>query len=204
MRIHEELQPLAVPIDGLNPYYKNPRRGDVGIIKESLEANGQFRPIVVNRGTLTGRPNEILGGNHTWKAAVELGATEIAATWVDCDDQDAAKIVAVDNRSNDQAWYDEVELAALLSTIAIDDPTLVGTGYNIDDLEDLYMKLEPPTLDALEEEFGKPDKSDTWPTIRLPVPRGLFNDFAVLLNSYEGEPHEQLRQVVDAAAEIEV
>lgn len=190
---------MAVPIDSLNPYYKNPRRGDVAVIKESLETNGQFRAIVVNRGTLTQRPNEILGGNHTWKAAVELGATEIAVNWVDCDDKDAAKIVAVDNRSNDQAWYDEAELAELLSAIAVDDPTLLGTGYNIDDLQDLYMKLEPPTLDALEAEFGKPDKSDTWPTLRLQLPRPLYNRIMTLLGSYEGEPHEQLKQVLDAA-----
>jgi len=144
VKIHDELQPLAVPIDGLNPYYKNPRRGAVPVIKESLEANGQYRAIVVNRGTHTGRPNEILGGNHTWKAAVELGATEIAATWVDCDDTDCAKIVAVDNRSNDQAWYDERELAALLTLIAVDDPSLLGTGYNVEDLKDLYYTLDEP------------------------------------------------------------
>ncbi len=195
-----ELQHLAVPIDSLNTYHKNPRRRDnVEDIKESLVENGQYRGLVVNVGTHTGRPNEIAGGNHTYQAAFELGWKEIAATWVDLDEVELAKIVAVDNRSNDQAWYDEAELAELLGVIAVDDPTLVGTGYTVDDLEDLYMKLEPPTMDALEAEFGTPTDEDTWPTIRLPVPRELFNRFTILLGSFEGEPHEQLSQIVDAA-----
>ncbi len=201
MRIHEDLKPLIVPLDTLTPYHKNPRRGNVAVIKESLDVNGQYRPIMTNRGTHTGRPNEIAGGNHTWQGAFELGATEIATTWIDVGEAELARIVTVDNRSNDQAWYDEGELAELLGTIAVDDPSLLGTGFNMDDLEDLYMKIEPPTLDALEAEYGKPDKSDTWPTLRIPVPRALFNKTMALLNSYEGEPHEQLEQVIDAATE---
>lgn len=53
-----------VSIRKLNHYHKNPRRGNVEKVAESLKSNGQFKPIVVNRGTLTGRPNEILAGNH--------------------------------------------------------------------------------------------------------------------------------------------
>jgi hypothetical protein len=61
--IPDTLQKLAVPIDGLVPYVRNPRQGDVGAIVTSLERHGQYRPIVVNVGRLTGRPNEVLAGN---------------------------------------------------------------------------------------------------------------------------------------------
>jgi ParB-like chromosome segregation protein Spo0J len=97
-QIPDTLADLAVPIDSVVPYYKNPRRGDVEMIKESLEVNGQYRPIFVNKGTLTGRPNEILGGNHTWQAAFELGWEQIAATWLDVDDATAERLVVIDNR----------------------------------------------------------------------------------------------------------
>lgn len=54
-----------LPLTQLNTFHKNPRRGDVEAIKGSLVANGQYRPIVVNKGTHTGRPFEVLAGNRT-------------------------------------------------------------------------------------------------------------------------------------------
>lgn len=197
--IPESLMALAVPIDELHQYHANPRRGDIPAIMDSLSTNGQFRPIFVNVGSLTGRPNEILGGNHTFQAARELEWTHIAATFVDVDDQTARRMVAADNRTNDQAWYDEPELAAMLTLIATDDPTLAGTGFSAGDLADLMAKLQPPDMAALADEFGKPEKSDTWPTLRIQLPRATYNRAMTVLTSYEGEPHEQFAAMLDAA-----
>src|SRR6266545_1812765 len=47
--IHPELHRLVVPIGSLAPFHKNPRRGDLPLLRESLRANGQYRPVVVNR-----------------------------------------------------------------------------------------------------------------------------------------------------------
>lgn len=66
--IPETLSALAVPIDSLTPYQDNLRRGDLEAIKESLSVNGQYRPIVANR-----RTGEVLAGNHTLRAAEQLG-----------------------------------------------------------------------------------------------------------------------------------
>jgi ParB-like chromosome segregation protein Spo0J len=67
-----------VPISELRPYERNPRRGDVEAIKESLEVNGQYRPIVVNK-----RDNTVVAGNHTLAAAKKLDWETIAVTFVD-------------------------------------------------------------------------------------------------------------------------
>src|SRR5215210_3441174 len=91
---HPDLQTLAVPLADLRPYDANPRRGDVEAIKASLQAHGQYRPIVVNRPTM-----QVLAGNHTLEAARELGWVTIAATFVDVDDEQAKRIVLVDNRT---------------------------------------------------------------------------------------------------------
>lgn len=96
--IPDTLDALRVPISGLHPYKRNPRQGDVGAIVTSLEHHGQYRPIVVNA-----RTQEVLAGNHTLQAAKALGWTDIAATFVDVDEDTAARIVLVDNRSNDLA-----------------------------------------------------------------------------------------------------
>ncbi|EST26944.1 ParB/RepB/Spo0J family partition protein [Streptomyces roseochromogenus] len=140
-RIPASLANLAVPIGKLNLYHRNPRTGDLDAICESLSVNGQYRPIVVNRGTMTGRPNEILAGNHTFKAAQQLGWTDIAVTWLDVDDDAAAKIVIVDNRTSDLAGYDSVLLADILTEL----PDLQGTGYDQDQLDQLLDETALPT-----------------------------------------------------------
>ncbi|MFE5719000.1 ParB/RepB/Spo0J family partition protein [Streptomyces erythrochromogenes] len=146
-RIPESLAALAVPLADLSHYYRNPRTGDIDAIAKSLTAHGQYKPIVVNRGTITGRPNEILAGNHTAKAARILGWEEIAVTWLDVDEDTATKIVIVDNRTSDLAGYD----TQLLADILTDLPDLAGTGYDqaqVDDLLDdtsLPAPIELPT-----------------------------------------------------------
>lgn len=141
------------PVADLRTYHKNPRQGDVAAIAASLRVNGQYRPIVVNVGTHTGRPAEVLAGNHTLKAARDLGWENIAAVLVDVDDDQAARIVAADNRTADLGAYDERLLAELLG--GLDD--LDGTGYTNDDLEKLITGLEgaPGSADLLD-----PDNAD--------------------------------------------
>lgn len=141
--IHETLTKLTVPVDGLKPYHRNPRQGDIGAIVSSLEHHGQYRPIVVNA-----RTQEVLAGNHTLAAARELGWTEIAATFVDVDDDQAARIVLVDNRANDLAHYDGETLTDILKELATEtEYRLEGTGFTGDDLDDLLAELQEP-LDA--------------------------------------------------------
>lgn len=145
--IPETLKELAVPVDSLKHYTKNPRVGNVETIKESLRKNGQYRPVVVNE-----RTGEVLAGNHTLKAARELGWTEIAATFVDVDDDHAARIVLVDNRANELATFNDEVLVEVLQEL---DGQLEGTGYDQSDLDDL--------LGQLSSGFGQPKDPDKVP-----------------------------------------
>lgn len=140
--IHEDLAALAIPIDSVHPHPRNPRVGALPVIKQSLNANGQYRPIVVRRGT-----NEILAGNHTWKAAKELGWTEIAATWVTCSDADAVRIMVADNRTAELATDNEALLAELLTGL----PSLEGTGYSEYALEQMIARLDPGTGESADQ-----------------------------------------------------
>jgi ParB-like chromosome segregation protein Spo0J len=130
--IPDTLDALRVPLGSLTPYERNPRRGSIELLKDSLTRHGQYRPIVVNA-----RTREVLAGNHTLHAAAELGWQDIAATFVDVDADTAARIVLIDNRANDQAGYDDVILAGLLQEL----PSLDGTGYGDDDLAQLIARL---------------------------------------------------------------
>lgn len=138
-------QAITAPVKSLRPYYKNPRQGNVEAIAQSLDVNGQYRPIIVNRGTKTQRANEVLAGNHTLAAAKHLGWAEIGVVWVDLDEDEATRVVLADNRTADLGTYDDQMLTELLTAA----PSLAGTGYDSDDLLRLLGEtFEEPTYKA--------------------------------------------------------
>lgn len=134
--IRQEIIGTAKPITNFTTHPRNVRQGDVGAIVQSLEAHGQYRPIVVHKTT-----NYILAGNHTYLAAKALGWDKIAATFVDCDDEQALRILVADNRANDLATYDDSALTELLKDLA-NGAGLQGTLYDESDLDDLIKKHE--------------------------------------------------------------
>lgn len=147
-RIHEQLADLVVPIESLHQFLGNPNVGDIPLLRRSLRRFGQYKPITVNIGTLTGRPNEILAGNHTWQAARQEGWPDIARTLIDVDQQEATAIVAADNRIAELAKRDPEMLAEMLG--GLDD--LEATGYTEEDLAKLLEDQSPDDADADDED----------------------------------------------------
>lgn len=154
------LEVAEFAVDELAFYFRNPRRGDVSAIAASLEARGQYKPIVVNVGSLTGRPLEVLAGNHTLQAARSLGWSTIQATTVDVDDAGAAQIVAADNRIADLGTYDDAELAFVLEAAG----SLEGTGYVQDDLDALLATLAEPVSLTDPDDAPAADEDGPWIT----------------------------------------
>lgn len=136
---------VRVQIADLMLWEGNPRRGRVDVIAESLRKNGQFRPVVVNAGSQTGRLFEVLAGNHTVLAAKSLGWSEVTCWVVDVDDLTARRIVAADNRTSEVGGFDHERLLELLTGL----PDLDGTGYGEMDVAALEELLSPPSLDDL-------------------------------------------------------
>lgn len=137
MNIVPEIANLAQPITDFRTHPRNVRQGDIGAICESLEKNGQYRPIVVQKST-----GYILAGNHTFMAAKSLGWQQVAVTFVDCDDDAALRILLVDNRANDLAMYDDRALAEVLKELQATELGLDGSLFSGDDLDDLLYRLE--------------------------------------------------------------
>ncbi|WP_067565878.1 ParB N-terminal domain-containing protein [Nocardia acidivorans] len=137
-----------VTISKLTPFPGNPRRGDVPAIAESLKANGQFRPIVVQKAT-----GYVLAGNHTMQAAISLGWDKIDVHWVDVDDDRAKRIVLADNRLADKGHYDLVALADLLQEVT----DLEGTGYSDDELTALMDQIQPDDVELPDDKPGLGD-----------------------------------------------
>lgn len=127
----EHLDLHNINTEDLHTYWKNPRIGNVDKIAESLARNGQYRAIVVNKGTHTGRPMEVLAGNHTLKAARKLGWETITCHLIDVDDDQAARIVLADNKTAEYGSYDDKTLTDLLETLDdLDEPLDSGVEEN--------------------------------------------------------------------------
>jgi len=118
-----------VKLEKLQPHPSNPRRGDMGAIQESIETNGFYGAVVVQRST-----GHILAGNHRYQAAKEAGIEKLPVVWVDVDDERALRILLGDNRTSDLATNDDQALLELLKLLSESEEGLVGTGYGDDDL----------------------------------------------------------------------
>jgi len=152
---HDDLAPMMRPIDEVTPHPRNYNNGDVEAIGESIEVNGMYRPVFVQRST-----GYIIAGNHTWHACKMLGATHIPIVWLDVDDPTAVRIMLADNRTAALAVPDNALLLELLDDLAAED-SLIGTGYKDYDHE-VIRKLTQMSNDY--------DEYAQWPTICVQVP----------------------------------
>lgn len=143
--INQETALVAVELISEHP--QNPNRGDVDLIGESLQENGFYGSLVVQRST-----GYILVGNHRYRAAKALGLSEVPVTYVDVDDERAAKIMIADNKIAGAGEMDETILARLFEEI-----DAIGTGFDEDEVARL---LESPEEAAQEGEEGGGDSEE--------------------------------------------
>lgn len=142
----EYVETRMVMLDELEPFPGNARHGDRKVLVESLEANGQYRSLVV-RKTEDDRL-VVLAGNNTLAALEERGDLEARCEIVSCDDATALRVNLVDNASNDKATYDDEARARLLELL---DGELSGTGYDEDEADALIARFEEPEITDLAE-----------------------------------------------------
>lgn len=162
------LRTETVEINSIHTHPKNARKGNTQVIEKSLREHGQYAPVIVHEPT-----GYILKGNHTHQVMRDkIGASHIEATFVNCTEERALAILAVDNKSSDGAGYDERGLLALLEEL--DGTGLLGvSGYETDDLDDLLAKFEEDLPDVEEEteppllgeSRKQPDGAATAPTV---------------------------------------
>lgn len=139
-------------LDALRPHPRNPRRGSVEAIKGSIDSNGFYGAVIAQKAT-----GYILAGNHRWQAAQQAEAERIPVIWVDVDDDHALRILLADNRTNDLAGYDNELLTELLNELAEETGTLLGTGYDEDEIDGILEDLSDPTAEAPDDfkEYGE-------------------------------------------------
>ena len=167
--------------DRLIPHPENPRRGDVGIIVDSIRANGWFGVVVAQEST-----GHILIGNHRAKAGQRVGLPVCPdVQWVTCDDEQALRILAADNRSGDMAYYDDAALASVLAHFADSDEGFTGTGFDQSAYELVLQNL------AADDE-GSHGEVGSAPTPGERAEQWEATDIRSIILPYAGEDYERV------------
>jgi hypothetical protein len=131
-----------VEVRTLVTHPRNPNEGDYGAIQESVETNGFWGALVVQRST-----RYVLVGNHRLVVARDAGITHVPVLWVDVDDTQALRILTGDNRTA-RLGSDKTDLLTeILIELAMSPTGLAGTGYDGDDLDAMMAELNQ-TLEA--------------------------------------------------------
>ena len=148
----------TVHADSIEPHPANPNDGDVAAIAESIRQNGFYGRVVVRDST-----GKILAGEHRWRAAQEVGLTEIPIERVECDDETAMRILLADNRTAEKAEREPEPLAELLQELEQTDDELDGTGYDGRDLDQLLEDLDEPAEDDWADAFDSVPEGEKEP-----------------------------------------
>lgn len=153
----------VVPVDRIMPHPDNPNKGDVGVIAESIDVNGWYGVITVQRNT-----GYILAGEHRWRAAKSRGADLVPVVWKNVDEVEGLRILLADNETARAGGYDQDALDATLDKLGtLTDGDLSGTGFSLLALEDIEREREDEEdAESEEDELFEPeddsDMTTTW------------------------------------------
>jgi ParB-like chromosome segregation protein Spo0J len=128
-------------------------RKNLEAIKQSLEAFGQQKPIVIDQ------EGKVVAGNGTLAAAQELGWKTIQAVVTDLEGAKQTAYAIADNRTAELAGWDDDQLAQSLARLQNDqtiDETIAG--FTLDEIEAIQI---PDFQPVGSEEQSKLDRTAT-------------------------------------------
>jgi hypothetical protein len=175
-------------ISTLQQHPKNPRKGNVALIQESIQHNGWYGVALVQKST-----GYIIAGNHRVQAAQASGATKIPVLEIDCDDDTATRILLADNRTNDTATYEQESLAEILKELAAAEGALEGTGYNIDDYDDIIASLQEQSYSVDHNIVQKPTLDERLARYMEATTRSIMLNYQLPQFEYAINKLEELR-----------
>ncbi len=171
---------VMVKAELLQEHPENPRLGNEDILEESIREHGFYGSLVVQKST-----GYILIGNHRFRVGRNaFSMPEFPVVYLDIPDEQAKKILLMDNRSSDFGDYDEHVLLKLIQEIAEEGVGhLVGSGYTENDLQDLINKLATDGIDELVEGFDH-DEDESSATSKT-IPSLKFGKYIIPLTQEE-------------------
>jgi hypothetical protein len=160
-RIAEDHRTAGITTLHPNPWNVNVMEGEAfRALKESVEELGFVEPPVVRRHPKKPRNWQIIGGEHRWKAAKELGMVKIPIVVLDLDDEQARKaVLMLNNRGRAEHLALARELAALYELFG--EETTRGLPLTPDQLKEMVALAEAKRPELSDGELpGKPGEAN--------------------------------------------
>ena len=182
-------------------------------IRASLKRNGVFKPIIVRE--IEEGVYEIIGGQHRWEQAIELGLDKLPVFNLGCIDDKRAKEISL----ADNARYgtdDTIELAELLKTLDTDE-LKDFLPYGESDINEIFssnialeeLELEEDVETELDtpkdlEPVAKPAKTHTIMRFKVPIADAerITALIATTQKEYGFTEADELTNVGDALVQI--
>jgi ParB-like chromosome segregation protein Spo0J len=198
----------VVSLDTIHLYPENPREMEASQferLKKSIIEYGFIDPLIVNKRTHESftadeKKPTIMGGNMRYRAAKELGLTEVPIAWIDVD-KNKEKILNIALNRITGKW-DIGKLEKMIFDLSNDDLKL---DLDLTGLEDWELKLYNPAEDVDAEDIEKIIGTDEKPTYVLKIVFGDEAEFEKASRILGGDKRirniirgEKLLEVLDA------
>jgi len=177
------------PIQDIRPYPNNPRKNDraVETVKRSLEQYGFQQPIVVDKNGV------IIVGHTRYRAAQSLNLKQVPVIHArELTDQQVRAYRLMDNRSNENAQWDQSKLLEELQTM-LDSITLQDvsdqSGFTESELNRMFRD-EAALLDSVKDRLTPTTYSrpgDVWTLGNHRIINGDSTDAAVVAQLLQGD-----------------
>ena len=163
-----------LPVNKIYPYKRNPRINDDAVIKlaELIQAFGFTDPIHLDE------KNIILCGHTRWKSAVRLEMKEVPCIYILGLSEPEKKAYRIaHNKADEWAQWDFPMLKDEIESIDTGEIDLKLTGFDDNELEDLFTKYGDEYQSALEELYSKKIKAPIYePKNKKPDHKELCDD----------------------------
>lgn len=133
-----EAAAVWVPIDELHVWKDNPRKNDGAPVKkvaDSIHRFGFASPIIARRN------GEIIAGHTRYKAAKQLKLDRVPVRYMDLEPDAAHLLALADNRTAEEAEWDDAMLSAVLGQLESQGADLAATGFDEKELERLLRDV---------------------------------------------------------------
>jgi hypothetical protein len=160
MTMPSEYATTLWPVERVRPYENNPRKNAsaVAVVARSIATFGFRQPIVVDREGV------IVVGHTRWRAAQELGLSHVPVHVAAELSADAARAYRLaDNRTNEEAEWDNAALGAELAALLADDyADIIATGFSEQEIEGLVGHISEQSFPALNDADKPPFQQITF------------------------------------------